>query len=253
MGGYTMRILVTNDDGIDAKGINLLANSLQENHEVIMVAPDRQRSASSHSITLTTPLIIKEVKVKNLGCKCYSVSGTPADCTKIGIEKLVNGDIDLVISGINDGFNLGTDVLYSGTVSAAIEASIMKIPSIAVSCDGSDESFQIGIEYVNKLIESISLDQFNEDVVLNVNIPPVDKEKIKGIKVCKIGERKYKNVFIEIESSSEHTSFSVKGTPEDSEEIDTDVACIKEGYITLTPLHYDLTNFKILDKVSKWF
>lgn len=248
-----MRILITNDDGINAKGIQVLAKSLQDNHEIILVAPDRQRSASSHSITLTIPLIIKEVKVNGLKCKCYSVSGTPADCTKVGIEKLVKGKIDLVLSGINDGFNLGTDVLYSGTVSAAIEASIMKIPSIAISCDGSDSSFDIGVDYISRIINTVNIEQLKEDVVLNMNIPPVSKERVKGIKVCKIGERKYKNVFIEVESTNEHTSYSVKGTPEDSNERDLDVACIKEDYVTLTPLHYDLTNFNILNKVSNLF
>lgn len=248
-----MRILITNDDGINAKGINMLAKSLQNKHEIIVVAPDRQRSASSHSITLSTPLIVKEVKVENLNCRCFSVNGTPADCTKVAIEKLVCHNVDLVISGINDGFNLGTDVLYSGTVSAAIEAAIMKTPSIAVSCKGDESSFEIAIDYVNKIIESLDVKELRGDIVLNVNIPPVDKADVKGIKICKIGERNYKDVFIEIETTEEHISYGVKGTPEDLDEIGTDVYHIKEGYVTLTPLHYDLTNFNILDEVSKWF
>lgn len=248
-----MKILLTNDDGIDAKGIQLVAKSLQENHEIIMVAPDRQRSASSHSITLSTPLIIKEVKVEGLNCRCFSVSGTPADCTKVAIEKLIPFKVDLVISGINDGYNLGTDVLYSGTVSAAIEAAIMKTPSIAVSCNGSDEGFEIAVDYISKIINSIKTKDLKGDVVLNVNIPPVNKTDVKGIKVCKIGERNYKNVFIELENTDEHISYTVKGTPEDKDEIGTDVFHIKQGYVTLTPLHYDLTNFKILKGISSWF
>jgi len=248
-----MKILLTNDDGIDAKGIQLLAKSLQKNHEIIIVAPDRQRSASSHSITLSTPLIIKEVKVEGLDCKCFSVSGTPADCTKVAIEKVVPFKVDLVISGINDGFNLGTDVLYSGTVSAAIEAAIMKTPSIAVSCNGTDNGFEIAIEYINKIINSIKFEDLKSDVVLNVNIPPINKGDVKGIKVCKIGERNYKNVFMELENTNEHISYTVKGTAEDKDEMETDVFHIKEGYVTLTPLHYDLTNFKILKDVSSWF
>jgi 5'-nucleotidase len=248
-----MKILITNDDGINAKGIQMLAIALQSKHEITLVAPDRQRSASSHSITLSDPLTIKIVQVKDLNCKCFSVSGTPADCTKIAIEKLVSEEVDLVISGINDGFNLGTDILYSGTVSAAIEAAIMKVPSIAISCDGRDESFEIAIEYIGKIIDSLKIQQLQNNMVLNVNIPSVHKSQVKGIKVCKIGERNYKDVFIEIENTNEHTIYEVKGDPEDLDEMDTDVLHIKEGYITLTPLHYDLTNFKILDKVSKWF
>lgn len=248
-----MKILITNDDGINARGIQLLAKSLQHNHEITIVAPDRQRSASSHSITLTEPLIIKLVEVDGLNCRCFSVSGTPADCTKIALEKLVCDEVDLVISGINDGFNLGTDVLYSGTVSAAIEAAIMKVPSIAISCNGNEKSFEIAIDYIDKIINSLKNQELQGDIVLNVNIPPVEKSQVKGIKVCKIGERSYKDVFIEIESTDEHRTYKVKGTPEDLDVIDTDVSYIKEGYITLTPLHYDLTNFSILDKVSKWF
>lgn len=248
-----MKILLTNDDGIDAKGIQLVAKSLQENHEIIIVAPDRQRSASSHSITLSTPLIIKEVKVQGLNCRCFSVSGTPADCTKVAIEKIVPFKVDLVISGINDGYNLGTDVLYSGTVSAAIEAAIMKTPSIAVSCNGSDQGFEIAVDYINKIINSVKTKNLKGDVVLNINIPPVSKSNVKGIKVCKIGERNYKNVFIELENTDEHISYTVKGTPEDKDEIETDVFHIKEGYVTLTPLHYDLTNFNILKDISSWF
>ncbi len=248
-----MKILITNDDGINARGIQLLAKSLQQKHEITVVAPDRQRSASSHSITLTEPLIIKLVEVEGLNCRCFSVSGTPADCTKIALEKLVCDKVDLVISGINDGFNLGTDVLYSGTVSAAIEAAIMKVPSIAISCNGNEKSFEIAIDYIDKIINSLENQELEGDIVLNVNIPPVEKSQVKGIKVCKIGERSYKDVFIEIESTDAHRTYKVKGTPEDLDVIDTDVLYIKEGYITLTPLHYDLTNFNILDKVSKWF
>lgn len=248
-----MRILITNDDGINAKGIQLLAKALQNKHEIVVVAPDRQRSASSHSITLTEPLIIKSVKVEGLNCKCFSVSGTPADCTKIALEKLTTEKIDIVISGINDGFNLGTDVLYSGTVSAAIEAAIMKVPSIAISCNGSDESFQIAIDYIDEIVETLKVQEIQGDLVLNINIPPVDRKDVKGIKVCKIGERNYKGVFIEMECTDECTTYKVQGAPEDLDNMGTDVLHVKEGYITLTPLHYDLTNFKILEQVTKWF
>ncbi len=130
-----MRLLLTNDDGINAKGIYALAKELEKNHEVIIVAPDNERSACGHSITLTRPLIVKEIKLEGLKSKAFSVDGTPADCVKIAINKLIDSKIDMVVSGINKGLNLGTDVLYSGTVSAAIEASIYKIPAMAISME----------------------------------------------------------------------------------------------------------------------
>ncbi len=129
-----MNILLTNDDGIDAEGINTLAELLSKHHNVVMVAPENQRSASSHSITIYEPIIVKQVK-KSYNVEAYSISGTPADCVKVALDKLVPDNIDIVISGINKGLNIGNDILYSGTVSAAIEGSMYKVPSIAVSAE----------------------------------------------------------------------------------------------------------------------
>src|SRR5665647_1089265 len=149
IGGIKMRLLLTNDDGINAKGIYALAKEIEKNHEVIIVAPDKERSACGHSITLTRPLIVRETKLIGLKSKAFSVDGTPADCVKIAINKLIdskiNGKIDMVVSGINKGLNLGTDVLYSGTVSAAIEATIYKIPAMTVSMavKGNIENYEM--------------------------------------------------------------------------------------------------------------
>ena len=134
-----MKILLTNDDGIMAEGIQTLAKELEKEHEVIIVAPDIQKSAQSHAITLFKPLVIKTVKLEGIKGKAYSVNGTPADCVRAGIEALTDKPIDLVFSGINIGLNSGMDILYSGTVSAAIEASIYNMPSIAVSTEYTNQ------------------------------------------------------------------------------------------------------------------
>lgn len=154
-----MKVLITNDDGINAKGIYVLAKEIEKEHEVIIAAPDNQRSACGHSITLTRPLIIKEVKLEGVESKAYSVDGTPADCVRVAVDKLVDGKVDIVISGINKGVNLGTDVIYSGTVSAAIEAAIYKTPSIAISSEFKDEkeNYEIAAKTVLSVLKKLQV------------------------------------------------------------------------------------------------
>ncbi|WP_298842741.1 5'/3'-nucleotidase SurE [Clostridium sp.] len=250
-----MRVLLTNDDGINAKGIYALAKELEKNHEVIIVAPDKERSACGHSITLTRPLCVKETKLKGIKAKAFSVDGTPADCVKIAINKLVDEKIDMVVSGINRGFNLGTDVLYSGTVSAAIEATIYKIPAMAVSVefDRNTENYDLAAKYAGVILLKAIENKINNDIVLNVNIPMLAENEIKGIKVCKIGSRLYNNKYVESIGENNETQYQIKGTAKDIHEEDSDTIYFKEGYVTVTPLHYDLTNFEILKDVGKWF
>ncbi|HEY8805810.1 MAG TPA: 5'/3'-nucleotidase SurE [Clostridium sp.] len=250
-----MRLLLTNDDGISAKGIYALAKELEKDHEVIIVAPDKERSACGHSITLTRPLIVKEIKIEGLKSKAFSVDGTPADCVKIGINKLIDGKIDMVISGINKGFNLGTDVLYSGTVSAAIEACIYKIPAMAVSMEikGNIETYDMAVKYASEILLKAKDNNIKSNIVLNINVPLLNENEIKGIKVCKIGSRLYNNSYIESTGENNETQYEIKGIVKDIHEEDSDTIYFKEGYVTVTPLHYDLTNFKILNDVSKWF
>lgn len=244
-----MNILITNDDGIEAKGIKILSRKLQQFHNIIVVAPDSQRSASSHSITLTKPLLLKEVNLEGINAQCYSVSGTPVDCTKIAVTTISKEKIDIVISGINEGFNLGTDVLYSGTVSAAIEGAINNIPAIAISCDGSEEGYNIAAEYVEQVLEKIKYESMG-NTVLNINIPAMAREEVKGIKVCSIGDRSYNNVYVEIGKEGVDSIYKITGDPQLPKEDNTDVAYIKEGYVTITPLHYDLTNFNLIKTIG---
>ncbi|MBZ9688810.1 5'/3'-nucleotidase SurE [Clostridium estertheticum] len=250
-----MRLLITNDDGINAKGIYALAKALEKNHEVIIVAPDNERSACGHSITLSRPLIVKEVVLEGLESKAFSVDGTPADCVKIAINKLIDGKIDMVVSGINKGLNLGTDVLYSGTVSAAIEASIYKVPSMAISMQINKdvENYEMAAKYAGEILLTAKANNIKNDIVLNVNVPILKENEIKGIKVCKIGSRLYNNCYTGIAGENNETHYEIKGQLKDIHEEDSDTLYFKEGYVTVTPLHYDLTNFKILNDVSEWF
>ncbi|NMM62933.1 5'/3'-nucleotidase SurE [Clostridium sp. P21] len=250
-----MKLLLTNDDGVNAKGIYTLAKELEKNHEVIIAAPSAERSACSHSITMREPLIIKEVNLSGIKSKAYSVSGTPADCVKVALDKLIDGKVDMVLSGINNGTNAGIDVLYSGTVSAAIEAAIYKIPSMAVSSEIKDgeDNYEVAAEYAAELLEKIKDKYLKDDIVWNLNVPMVNKEKIKGIKVCRVGGRTYNNYFEEKVLESGSKSFQLKGEINNSENAETDVYFVKQGYVTLTPLHYDLTNFKILEEVKSLF
>ncbi len=245
-----MNILITNDDGITARGIRVIAEKLQKSHNILVIAPDSQRSASSHSITLADPIVVKEEIIKGINGRCFSVSGTPVDCTKIGVTTIANEKIDVVVSGINNGFNLGTDVIYSGTVSAAVEGALNRMPAIALSCDGSEEGYEIAAEYAEILLKKIDIRNIG-NTVLNVNIPVTSRNEIKGLKVCKIGERNYNNVYIEVEKGDSHKVYKISGDPDDAVQDDTDVDMIKKGYVTVTPLHYDLTNFNLISNMKK--
>ncbi|OPJ56700.1 5'/3'-nucleotidase SurE [Clostridium chromiireducens] len=251
-----MNILITNDDGINAPGIIALAKEVSKEHKVIIVAPREQKSASSHSISIHSPIKIKEELIEGLDCKAYSVVGTPADCTQVGLSFLKE-NIDVVISGINKGPNVGTDILYSGTVSAAIEGAIYGIPSIAVSMDvdyeKDDENYSKAVKWAIKVLNIAKEKYMESDVVLNLNIPNLDERDIKGIKICKIGKSTYKTEYILLESNEEGDLYTTKGTRNDIEKDETDLYYLSKGYVTLTPLHFDFTNFDILEKVKGIF
>ncbi|WMM24760.1 5'/3'-nucleotidase SurE [Tissierella sp. MB52-C2] len=248
-----MRILLANDDGIMAEGIYTLAKELEKDHEIIIVAPDVQRSAQSHAITLGQDLIVKEVELEGLKSKSYSVSGTPADCVRVGLEVLAERQIDLVLSGINFGFNSGMDILYSGTVSAAIEGNIYKIPSIAISAEVKEGNarFDIAAKYTRQILES-SMDKLvKSNIVLNINVPYRDEEDILGIKICKIGGPIYDDYFMEHSETGEKV-LKLKGRKDMEAEEATDRFYLNEGYVTVTPLYYNLTNFRLLEEVKTW-
>ncbi|MEG0856388.1 MAG: 5'/3'-nucleotidase SurE [Terrisporobacter sp.] len=241
-----MNILITNDDGIRADGIIELAKEVSKIANVYVVAPDTQRSATGHSITIHNPIMVQEAYI-NKDIKAYSISGTPADCVKVGIEGLFKDvDIDLVLSGINDGPNLGTDVIYSGTVSAAIEGLVQNKPAIAVSYNAfkiKAEVYKESSKHVINLINNIK-GKLNllEDCILNVNIP---NSEVKGSKITKLGNRKYDNVMESRVSPFGQKYYWIGGTVKDlDQDEDSDITCVSDGYISITPISIEMTNMK---------
>lgn len=241
-----MNILITNDDGIYADGIIELVKSISKIANVYVVAPESQKSATGHAITIHSPIMVHKIDMGE-NIKSYAISGTPADCVKVGIEGLFKDvNIDLVLSGINNGSNLGTDVIYSGTVSAALEGLILNKPSIAISYDEVNvkrEIYKDASKYVVNLIENIKdkLDLLN-DCILNVNIP---NTKIKGSKITKLGQRNYDNAMVEKINPFGQKYYWIGGKlMELDQDEDSDIACVKDGYISITPINIEMTNLR---------
>lgn len=250
-----MRLLLTNDDGVYAQGLHALAKELEKDYELLIVAPEDQRSATSHAITITKPIIVKKVDLPEIKSEAYSVSGTPADCVRVALEKLANGKIDMVFSGTNMGVNLGADVLYSGTVSAAIEANIYGVPSIAVSAELKDEKgyYEVAAKYAKYVLEKAKENFIRDKIILSINVPCLEEEKVKGIKVCKIGGVVYDYYFMENDNDNGDIRMQIKGRKDVKLKEGTDRYYLKEGYVTVTPLHYDLTNFELVEEMKDWF
>ncbi|MGI5912917.1 MAG: 5'/3'-nucleotidase SurE [Syntrophomonadaceae bacterium] len=244
-----MRILLTNDDGIYARGIQALLPELSSIGELFVAAPDRERSGTGHSITVFDP--IRVVKTSLPGVKsAWIIGGTPVDCVKLALNKLLPSSIDLVISGINHGPNLGTDVLYSGTVSAAAEGVILGVPAIAVSLNSyqDDADFNFSARFTRNVIRVARYRGLEKKILINVNIPALPQKDIKGIKVTKLGVRNYDNLFDERQDPRGNTYYWLGGgVVKEDQEPDSDVFAIQEGYISITPIHLDLTEYSLID------
>ncbi|OPG16520.1 5'/3'-nucleotidase SurE [Ferroacidibacillus organovorans] len=250
-----MHLLITNDDGIYAKGIRALAIALAQTqrHRVTVVAPDRQQSASSHSITLHKPLHAKSVALPH-GIEGYAVNGTPADCVKLALGALCDEHPpDLVVSGVNHGANLGMDIVYSGTASAASEAVMHGIPAIAMSLIDEPFDFTASVHIALGLIDLFNYHKLPHDVYLNVNIPPGSRESLKGIRVTKTGIRKYRNAYEKRVDPLGRTYYWQAGQVVQIEnEPDTDVYQVERGYVSVTPVHLHFTNSEMVDTLKSW-
>lgn len=244
-----MQILLTNDDGFHSPGIQTLYRILSEQtkHEISIVAPEGQRSATGHSITLFQPLFVTEHK---LDCrqKGYAISGTPSDCVKLAIQGGLVSKPDLVISGINRGSNLGTDIFYSGTVSAAMEGVILGVPSLALSLASYEfMDFEPAATYLAKQLESIVL--HNQGGLMNINIPGKPLAEWRGVKVTRLGKAVYENVFERRVDPHGRIYYWQSGSLAQDLDCDTDLRAIQEDYISITPMHSDLTDFEC---VQSW-
>ncbi|MGF7057050.1 5'/3'-nucleotidase SurE [Brassicibacter mesophilus] len=249
-----MNILITNDDGINAIGIRRLAEKLKILGNITVIAPDRERSATGHAITMHQPLRVEKIDTYSDGVFAWSISGTPSDCIKIGIESILSDKPDIIVSGINNGPNLGTDVIYSGTVSAAIEGAIHGIPSIALSVAGrkGEINYDAAVKYSSELVKLTIKHCKDKNLILNINVPSISEESIKGIRLTELGIRKYSNTFIKREDPLGKNYYWLAGNLIEIQNNDqSDVKAIENGFISITPLHYDLTDYRILEELNK--
>ena len=248
-----MRILLTNDDGIYAKGIEALYQKLVLEHEVTVVAPETEQSAVGHAITFLNPLRVKSVH-RNGRFFGYALDGTPADCVKIAIAELLKPPPEVVVSGINMGANVGVNVIYSGTVSAATEAAVMGVASIAVSIDSFKTSdFSAVLEYIPGLISLVEKHGLPSGVSLNVNVPAVPAEEIRGVRITHQGKMKYLESYDRrIDPRNNVYYWLCNSAPIPDDDAYADSAAVSANYISVTPVHYDLTHYGMLAKLNEW-
>ncbi len=249
-----MRILLSNDDGILAKGLKVLEAACEPLGELYVVAPDREQSATSHSLTLHHPL-----RPVQLGERRWQVDGTPTDCVMLACEALFDVRPDFVISGINHGPNMGEDVLYSGTVAAAMEGLALGIPSIAVSFAGSilraDALLETQVEILRSLLKRLmSLPSFPRDTLLNVNLPAVAADQVKGVRITRLGRRVFSDSISRMKDPWGRDILWIGGgSVEWSGPEDSDFRAVHDGFVSVTPLHLDLTHHVMLENVSDWW
>jgi 5'-nucleotidase len=247
-------ILVTNDDGITAPGIRSLVNAVKDLGDVVVVAPDKPQSGMGHAITIGVPLRL--TKVDNIfgGIEAWQTNGTPVDCVKLAVDKILHRKPDICLSGINHGPNHSINVIYSGTMSAAMEASIESIPSIGFSLlDHSIEAdFAASEFYVNKIVKSLLNTKMDRHFLLNVNIPMVPLDLINGIKVCKQAYAKYDEDFDERLDPSGKKYYWLTGVFKNFDKgEDTDVWALEHNYISVVPVQFDLTNYTLKKELEK--
>ena len=248
-----MLFLVTNDDGYLAPGIRTLTRALEPLGEVVVVAPDREQSATSHSLTLHHPLRVRETASGR-----YHVDGTPTDCVMLAVNAILDRRPDYVFSGINHGGNMGEDVSYSGTVSAAMEGTLLGIPSVAVSLVHADESWLEGYESVvrrlaRRITESPVQKLFPSDTLLNVNLPDRDPGTVEGVRITTLGKRVYSDPVVTDKDPRGKTYYWIGGGEavwEGPQE--ADYRAVERGFISITPVHLDMTNHRVIPDLREW-
>ena len=247
------RILVTNDDGIYAPGIKALWSAMSELGDVTVVAPNRERSSVGHAITLSDPLRVDEVQRGN-GFSGFSVDGTPSDCVKIATQALLDKQPDVIVSGINLGSNTGTNIIYSGTVSAATEGTMLNIPSVAVSLNTFGEGDFAGAKSASKrVVTHVLAKGLPAKTLLNVNVPAVPEDELKGFKITQQGNVAFRDRFEKRVDPKGRVYYWMAGQMFDpDEESDMDHNAVLDGYVSITPIHYRLTNNEFLDELSSW-
>lgn len=252
-----MHILVTNDDGVNSPGLLALAREMRSLGEVSVLAPDHNWSASGHVKTLHRPLRVKEVQLAD-GTRALASDGAPSDCVALAVLGLLPTKIDLVVSGINPNANLGHDVTYSGTVTAAMEAAIWGLPGVAVSLDYEEYgegSLDFGptARVAHQVVARVIAQGLPKDTLLNVNVPDLPEEQIKGIKITRQGLRVYRDLLVSREDPRGRPYYWIggeapTGVPEDG----TDFGALAEGYVSITPVQLDLTAYRAMEELAGW-
>jgi 5'-nucleotidase len=245
-----MKILCTNDDGFLATGLRVLASAAATLGSVSVVAPDREQSATSNSLTIHYPL-----RSRRTSDGMLVVDGTPTDCVILAVNALLEDRPDVCLAGINHGSNMGEDVLYSGTVAAAMEATVLGVPAMAISYTGEDfESIQAWGPTLTRLIRQLTQrETFPESTLLNVNLPILPPDEVKGVRITSLGQRRYSDSLTRAFDPSGKEYFWIGGgatTWRGNQ--DSDFRAIEEGYISVTPLHLDLTNHSIIEEIRGW-
>ncbi len=248
-----MRVLLTNDDGIFSKGIEALYEALSAVHEVFVVAPETEQSAVGHAITFLDPLRVKPVK-RNGRFFGHACSGTPADCVKLAVRELVKPLPDVVVSGINLGANVGINVLYSGTVSAATEGALLGLPAVAVSIDSFQPTdFRAATGIVMQAVDAIGVNGLPPGVSLNINVPNVPPEGIRGVRVTHQGELRFQESYDRRVDPRNRVYYWLTGQVVGIEEnLDADARALKDDFISITPIQHDLTAHAMLAKLRAW-
>lgn len=252
-----MNILISNDDGIAANGIRVLTDELSKKHNVYVVAPDRERSAAGHSLTLHTPLRVEELEDAKIGAKrTWVTTGTPGDCVKIAISAILGKDEqpDVVISGINHGPNLGADILYSGTVSCAMEGAMLGVPSIAVSLasmNANYDDFKYCAHFTSLLLDKLKGFNFPPKSILNVNVPLLPEEDIAGVAITELGRKMFTDAYEKRIDPRGKVYYWMAGElinePQDSV---TDIAAVRNNKISITPVTYEMTRHETIKELN---
>ncbi|MCU0587766.1 MAG: 5'/3'-nucleotidase SurE [Syntrophobacteraceae bacterium] len=248
-----MRILLTNDDGIYAKGIEAIHLSLAAEHDVTVVAPETEQSAVGHAITFLDPLRVKPVQ-RNGQFFGYALSGTPADCVKIAITELMKPPPQVVVSGINLGANVGVNVIYSGTVSAATEAAVLGVPSVAVSMDSFDATdFSSATEFIPKLLRLLEQRGLPAGVTLNVNVPNVPYSRVRGVRITHQGGMRAVETYDRRSDPRGAVYYWLRNKAILADpHVDADSTVLSRDYISVTPIHHDLTDYPLIDTLKTW-
>jgi 5'-nucleotidase len=244
-----MKILISNDDGVLSPGIKALSEAMTQLGEIEVIAPDRNRSGASNSLTLMRPL-----RVQRLDNRYHCVDGTPTDCVHMALTGYFQNEFDLVVSGINEGSNLGDDVLYSGTVAAAIEGCNMGLPAIAFSLMGPQcEHYASAAQIAIQLIQKLQTDLLPKQTILNVNIPDLPIDQIKGIEITRLGTRHRGHELHKTQDPRNHPIYWIGASgPQNESGPGTDFFAIERGYVSITPLQLDATHYKVFDQLSTW-